>query len=283
MGWWRAFHGQAWWVRWSGKSGILALTILLVAYPYPTRLVTHMRRWQNPAALINPDSPALTPLIDDLRDRIRADLPARKKLRIVEAYVYEKLPYAWDWDTWGVADYIPTVEEALEQGQEDCDGRAVVAASILSAFGHKAEIVSDYAHVWVKTEAGETMSPGKRKSIVASDTGVRVHWRNLSDLFRATLFGWAAFPLHRELIVLVVLWLLIMAPGTSWRWHALIALLLVDALLRLRVAGRDAHNPIVWLQGLALFEAGVALFLGRIAARRARSHFPAAPRVETPA
>lgn len=240
-----------------------------------------MRRWQNPTALVNPDSAALAPLIDELRGRIPSDLPARKKLRLVEAYVYEKLPYAWDWDTWGVADYIPTVEEALEQGREDCDGRAVVAASILRAFGHKAEIVSDYAHVWVKTEAGETMSPGKRKSIVASDTGVEVHWRNLSDLFRATLFGWAVFPLHRELIVLLVLWLLLVAPGTSWRWRALIALLLADALLRLRAGGRDARDPIVWLQVLALLEAGVALVLAHVAARRAGRYSGAAQGAET--
>ncbi len=277
MGWWRTFHRQPWWVRWPVKAGVLALTILLVGYPYPSRLVTHMRRWRNPAALINPDSPALVPLIDDLRGRIADDLPVQKKLRLVEAYVYEKLPYAWDWDTWGVADYIPTVEEALEQGQEDCDGRAVVAASILRAFGHEAEIVSDYAHVWVKTEAGETMSPGKHKSIVASDAGVRVHWRNLSDLFRATLFGWAVFPLHRELIVLLVFWVLIVAPGTSWRRRGLIALLLLDALLRLRVGGRDAHNPIVWLQALALLEAGAALVVAQAAAQRA-ARPPAAAR-----
>ncbi len=280
---WRALHRGNWWIRRPVQCGVLALTILLVMYPYPGRLVTHMRRWRNPAALINPDSPALQPLLDTLRTQIPSDLPAKKKLRIIEEYVCSLLPYAWDWDTWGVADYIPTVEEALERGQEDCDGRAVVAASLLKGLGHEATIISDWAHVWVRTEVGETMNPGRQAVIVASDAGVRVQWWNPSAHLRSILYGLAVFPLYREVIVLTVLWMLIVVPGTSWRRGALIALLLLDALLRLRVGGRDPDHPIRWLLALALIEAGIALVLALVAASRAKPVSATASPPESPA
>jgi hypothetical protein len=281
MGWWRAFHKRPWWYRWSVKLAVLGLTILLVAYPYPHRLATHLLRWRNPSVLIDPDAPALEPLVNEARSLLTADQPPQKQLRIIQRYVYEKLPYAWDWETWGVADYIPTVEEALAEGREDCDGRAVIAASILRALGHEAELVSDYTHVWVKTEVGETMSPGKRQSVIATDTGVQVRWRYLTDLVRASAYGWAVFPLYRELIVVAVFWILILWPGTAWRWRGLILLLLVDALLRLRVAGRYPWDAIVWLQALAVVEVGVALCLAHVAARRARSASSDAPDADT--
>ena len=47
-------------------------------------------------------------------------------VRGVEKFVYGHVPYAWDWDTWGVADYLPSVAEVRRMGREDCDGRAVV-------------------------------------------------------------------------------------------------------------------------------------------------------------
>ena len=145
------------WYRIPIKLAILGFTVLFVCFPYPGRLVRHVTRWQSPNTLIEPNAPALEPLVAALRPQITADMEPKEVLKTVEKFVYKEISYDWDWNTWGMADYIPTVAEAIAKGREDCDGRAVVAASLLARLGYDAAIVTDFAHVWVKTEHGETM------------------------------------------------------------------------------------------------------------------------------
>jgi len=198
-----------WYLRLPIKWLLFGLTVLAVCFPYPARLASHLRHWRDPNALIDPDAAAIQPLLEELRPRLAGDLPPREVLSRVERFVYEKVPYEWDWKTWGTADYLPTVEEVFEAGKEDCDGRAVVAASILQNLGYKTELVTDFAHVWVKTDHGETMAPGRRKALTATDKGLRLDFKALTTLPRSLAYGIAVFPLVRELIVFFVLWLLL--------------------------------------------------------------------------
>lgn len=59
-------------------------------------------------------------------------------LEEIEKFVYEKNKSAWDWEVWGNVNYIPTVEEAIASGREDCDGQAIVGASMLREYGYDA-------------------------------------------------------------------------------------------------------------------------------------------------
>jgi len=255
-----------WYTRWPSKCGILALTLLVVCFPYPRTLVRHLQHVHNPNAMIEPDAPALQPLVDELRLTLGADLPPKEALKKVEDFVYRKIPYEWDWNTWGTADYLPTVQEALAMGKEDCDGQAVVAASLLRRLGFKADLVTDFAHMWVLTDVGETMSPGRRKAFVATDQGVQVQIQRsmLADIPRAVGLGIAVFPLGRELIVLGVLWLLLLRAGGGVGCGLAAAAFLVNGLLFLRIGGKLYDHPIVWRQlvGVANLAVGFVALWG---------------------
>ena len=239
------------------KWAIFALTCLTVCFPYPGRLVRHIRHWTDPNALIQPDAPALQPLVEELRPRLSGPLTPKEALRRVEHFVYERIPYEWDWNTWGTADYLPTVTEAIVMGKEDCDGRAVIAASLLRNFGFEAQLVADFTHMWVKTDRGETMAPGKRKAIVAMEDGLHFDPSALADLPKALALGVAVFPLARELIILGVLWwLLLRRVGVGSSLGSLG--LFLFGLFLLRAVGKpylDTPSWLTWL-GLAGLTAG---------------------------
>ena len=182
----------------------------------------------------------LRPLVEEVRGELKGVESGPKALKVVERFVYKKVPYAWDWDTWGVADYMPTVEEVLTAGREDCDGRAVVSASLLRNLGYEAELVSDMTHVWVKTDRGETMSPGKMPKFVSSSPeGRKINWRALTNIPRSAAYGVSVFPLIRELIVLAAIWLVSFRPGVGWKAAVLSLLLMLDGLLLLRWSSAD--------------------------------------------
>ena len=236
---WLFLNALPWYSRWPVKWLVLAVTVLLVAFPSPSRLMTHLQHWRHPDQLIEPNHPGLEPWVVDLEAQL-ADQPLAgpQALKKVERYVYDHVPYAWDWNTWGCADYLPTVSEVLEKGKEDCDGRAVVAASLLRRLGYETRLVSDFRHVWVWTEQGETMSPGKVRAIEVTDGEVKVQPGALASALRATSFGLAVFPFGRELIVVLVMWWLLRWRGGG-RAAGLVALLLMlDGLLIVRLAGR---------------------------------------------
>jgi hypothetical protein len=250
-----------WPTRWTAKTTILLLTLLIVLFPHPSLLRRHVAHWRDPGALVDPDAPELRPLLEELRPLMTSDLSPPKALRTVERFVYEKLPYAHDWETWGTADYLPTLREALTMGREDCDGRAVLAASLLCNLGFKAELVSDFAHVWVKTDKGETMGPGRKKVLVVTKEGVQVRRGALALMAKSMIYGIAVFPLHRDLIVLVVLWLLMLRPGGG-RMCAIFSLaLLINGLLFVRIGSADWWRPVLWVQWVGAANLGLALGL----------------------
>jgi len=239
-----------WIARVPAKWIVLLGTVGAVCYPYPRRLVTHWQRIQNPDALINPESPALEPLIAEVKQELTPDLTPPQVLKKIESFVYKKVPYEWDWNTWGVADYFPTVEEALSQGKEDCDGRAIVAASIMRYFGYDARLVTDFAHLWVTTSEGDVMNPGKTKAAVATGDGFQLQPGAFRQLVQPLAYGVSVFPLARELIVIGVLWWLLLGRGVS-KVRAMGSLLfLVNGLFLLRL-GSDWRHPQNTAQALA--------------------------------
>lgn len=272
----RALNKLRWPLRAPIKSALFVLTLLVVCFPYPNRLITHLRRWRDPNVLIEPGAAALEPFILELTPQVPADMAPEDILLTVQRFVYEKISYDWDWNTWGVADYVPTVTEAITQGREDCDGRAVVAASLLTHFGLQAQLVSDFAHVWVYTDFGETMGPGRRKAVVATEEGVKLRPGALIQTPNALGLGIAVFPLIRELIILVVLWVLLLRPQDGGSRNLIMLVLLVVGLMLLRAGGRQYGHPVEWLQllGLAVMLAGLSWLPVRARIKRRRASIP---------
>lgn len=253
---------RPWFIRWPVKWAIFGLVYAIVCFPYPRLAISHLRHWSDPNALIDPDAPELQPLVADLRTKWTPALSQAETLKLVESFVYKRVPYDWDWNTWGMADYLPTIEEVLRMGREDCDGRAVIAASLLRNLGIDARLVTDFAHVWVSTPHGETMGPGQIKTIEVTQEGVRIDARGLFRIPQNLAYGIAVFPLPRELILLFVFWTLLLGP-VSWP-RALVALtFLLAGLLVVRQAADIYGNSRLGLQlaGLFFFVAGLIVLL----------------------
>ena len=242
--------------RWPLKWAALVFVCFMACYPYPHLFVRHAGRWFQPNRMIDPDAAALQPLADELRHDINgADTP-RDTLRKVERYVCERVPYAYDWETWGVADYLPTVDEVMSAGREDCDGRAVVAASLMRKLGYRAELVTDFAHVWVKTDHGDYLGPRPTRALVATDRGLEIEWgwALVSTTADALGFGIAVFPVLREIVCVAVLWLILVDPRRDRGSAALGGALLAGGLLLLRADGYSPCAAARWLQLLGFVQ-----------------------------
>lgn len=252
-----------WYVRWPCKWAVFAVAYFIVCFPYPSLFVRHVRHWSSPSALIEPDAPALQPWVEEFRRTLPADSQPKEILQRVQAFVVTHVPYDWDWNTWGLVDYMPTVAEVIEKGREDCDGRAVIAASLIRNLGYDARLVTDFAHVWVATDYGETMGPGKTRTVEVTDKGMKFQWDGLVELPRATAYGVAVFPPARELILVAVAWVLLLG-GAGYARSVAALLLLVGGLFLMRHGGHNYQKPLLWaeLAGLAsLIVAFVLMFL----------------------
>gem|GEM_PF-5331601 len=120
------------------SPAILAISILFLS-PNPYRLIQQSARYINPSSLVTPLNTNIT-------------FPSREDF---ESQIYRMLPYKFDYLNWYTADYWPTPAEALRAGCEDCDGRAILACSILRGMGYHARVVVGLDHAWVEVKEGD--------------------------------------------------------------------------------------------------------------------------------
>lgn len=169
----------------------LAFSWVLVAlYPDPGVLVRSVRHIARPS--VDPEAVA------DLAARLPDD-PRR-----IEAYVLRRqIPYAYDWQSAGVPWYFPTTREALRAGGGDCESRAVVLASILTAKGIPNELRMSFDHIWVDY-------PGKRANEI-ENAGLEIAGRRDGRFFLRLPQD---FDLGREIAdQIAVYW----TPAPVWR------------------------------------------------------------------
>ena len=250
---WRRVQHWPVWLRWPVKWVIFAGVSFLVLYPRPALFVRHVQHIRQMNRLPDPADPAVGPVAARF-DAFLSGLQTEEKdprvlLAAVEAFVRREIPYSWDWQTWGVVDYLPTVSEVITKGTEDCDGRAVLAATLLRAKGIDARLVGDPRHMWVSTPQGDTMEPLGAPVFRADDRGMSIRWRKLLDA-GPIAFGVSIFPWGRQVVILVTAWLLALPLGrvksTSFarRGCPAVALgLLLAALVVTRRAGADPLSP----------------------------------------
>lgn len=244
---------RRWYVRMPVKLLIFSAVTLFVLFPSPSQFLRQVQRTRNLDAMIEPHAPELAALEEEFVERLHElklhapnrpllENPARVQYE-VERFVYERVEYAWDWDLWGVADYLPTIAEmfakaAETDGQlrEDCDGRALLAASLMRRLGYDARLESDLRHMWVRTSQGAWMGPGDATVVSSSEGGNQIAYAAALQNWPSSLsFGIAVFPLKRELIILLTAFVLLLHPRMS-RLAAVIGLiLLIQGLLFMRL------------------------------------------------
>lgn len=273
-GLWRRLHGARRRVRWPVKIGLFLLVLLVVLYPRLWLLPEHLRRSQNTNSVLDPAHPTIAYLALFVQNRL-PPAPTPEEVRVaVQEVVYTTIPYDYDWNVWGVADYLPTVDEVFKQGREDCDGRAVIAASLLRHLGHDAWLATDLGHMWVVSHApgespdtpAELMSPGPGDKTIVSDasgTHARLTFAALENGGRGLGLGIALFPLFRVVMIVAALYLLTLHPHSPWWRRIGGAVLLTAAVVLLRTWGsvtyyHPAGAVYVWL-GLMLGVAGWVL------------------------
>lgn len=245
---WRTAHMLPRRVRWPGKLLAFGFLTLLVLFPKLWLIPTTIQRVSNLEALLDPAHPDLAPLETEVVAQLAGRFDSVAVLPVVQEVVNQRIRYEWDWDNYGVMEFLPTTAEALARGREDCDGRAIVAASLLRRLGYEAWLVSDLLHMWVETPEGETMSPSVgAKTVVAGRTGqedegteTTLSLGMLLNLARGTAFGISVFPLPREIILLLGICVLAVHPRSSIRRRFFGCVLLAAALALLRYGGRDA-------------------------------------------
>jgi hypothetical protein len=235
--------------RWLAKCLFVGAVYLGVTYPRLDLLPRHFSHLLDLPALTDPTNPALQPLLLEARQELREENISDPVLVLahVERKVLEVVPYAWDWDTWGVMDYLPSVEETLGKGREDCDGRAVVACALLRGLGYDAHLTSDVQHVWVWTPYGETMSPGGPQIFrQTADGKQRFNFPVLYTLPASLGYGMAVFPLWRQLVVTLAVWLAVLHPDARPLRLAVGLALLVQGLVMVRLAAWNPYQMVHW-------------------------------------
>lgn len=258
---WRKIHGWPADPRWVLKLSLLIAGVAVILYPKPWLMVTLAQRSRALDSLIQPELQEVGELaakvqrrVDTAAARLQQEKPtSRPQLRpaefallLVEAEVYQRIKYSHDWDTWGVMEYLPTAEEALRSGREDCDGRAIVAASVLRRMGYEAWLVADMVHMWVETPTGQTMSPGSGGALLVAGvpgspkTELASRLLVLGGMARGFVYGASVFPLGRALLILALVAVLTLHPWASgWRqWAGVLTMLI--GLMCLRASGAKA-------------------------------------------
>lgn len=280
---------DAWYFRVPVKLAIFMAVTLFVLFPYPLLLRQHLQHVLNMQAMVQPDAPELAAWDDELRavretrlSKLHELLPqaptsqeTRAVQRGVEKFVYDHVKYEWDWNIWGMADYMPTVGEMFEQARnnggqmlEDCDGRAVMAASILRRMGYDAQLATDLRHVWVVTPEQELMGPGGEKTAVTTSQGTKVNVVTAATNIPISLsFGIAVFPFWRELVIAMTAVLLMAFRRASAKATAISGILVIQGLLFMRLGwlsprtvSPDVSSWPAWV-GMAHIAAGLVLLL----------------------
>ena len=122
------------------RRRVLTLIALLlfagfVLYPDPTRLLVSIKR----LVRFPVDAAAVEPIARTLPNNYQA----------VENYALATVPWANAWKVYGMPWYFPTVQQVIADRAGDCQGQALLIASILSAKGMPYTIRYSFDHVWI--------------------------------------------------------------------------------------------------------------------------------------
>jgi hypothetical protein len=195
------------------KCVILGCVLFVVLYPNPVLFVKQIQNFLDMEALIQTDFNEIDVINREIDAALSSDATWEHEFNIIQRYVYQHIRYEYDWENWGNIDFWPTAGQVWERKKEDCDGRAVLAVSILRSRGFEsAKLVGNIRHIWVDVDQQELMGPDKEQTIRSEGgkTTITLPSRNL--ILNAAALHIANFPGIRNLIMFLTLLLLCYHP-----------------------------------------------------------------------
>ena len=215
--------------RWLVKSGIFVLFAVGVLFPNPVLFGRQIYRYLHIETLMQADFPGMSTINAELDRGLPANASPQAEFLAVQEYVYRHIRYEYDWDNWGNLDYWPSAAQVWERQREDCDGRAILAASILRARGfHSATLMGNLHHIWVKVDQAELMEPDRESNLKRVGQKTVIQWPSLRMLLSSLAFYVEVFPTTRNVLLLWMGLALCYHPRTNWL--TFINLILVGSL-----------------------------------------------------
>jgi len=217
------------------KIILVIIFSIFIFYPNPIKLIEQCITYTNPENLIQPKFKGIDTINAQIDSLLPLEYTREQELKTVERFVYTHIQYRYDWDLWLNADYWPSAEKVWEKGYEDCDGRAVLAASILRSRGFEdVQIVGNTVHVWVKTKQAELMGPDAEKIIEYEDGQATINLPSWRLVIKSFAFSCHIFPYARIILLIFIILAIFMFPIKNYKqWISLCLLSAVGYVLLL--------------------------------------------------
>ncbi|MCC6740424.1 MAG: hypothetical protein IT452_15375 [Planctomycetia bacterium] len=214
------------------RAVALPLGLLALLFSHPGRALHELRTLRDPNALIAPDDPAVAHLSGEIDAAMPGDLDRRAQVAWIGAFVERRIAYAHDWDQWWNVDYWPTPSETVASGREDCDGIAVLTASVLKHRGFEPRIEASYEHVWVAVDDDRILNPDTETNFDGE------HWSLPGPALILSWFRYSltSFPVWRW--ATLVLWVFLVARWPNRRRFAVEGAVSCTALLLAALGAR---------------------------------------------
>jgi Transglutaminase-like superfamily len=174
--------------------GLGSLWLLLVCYPNPWVFCRNFLRY------------ARFPVDPTVIRRVPFRVP--RQPAAIEQAVLRNVRYEYDWRQYGVPWYVPTAAEVAASGRGDCESRAVLLASLLTARGVPYRVRASLVHIWVEYP-GKPANPDENAAIalMRREGGrYRFQWPSLvrwrEDLATQREALWDAMPPARRSLLM---------------------------------------------------------------------------------
>ncbi|MBN1561352.1 hypothetical protein JW998_13950 [candidate division KSB1 bacterium] len=214
MALWHWLSRRSFSVRMILKTLIFSFVFIFVTFPNPVLTFKQVNAYLHTEALFDTDLElaAINAKIDSL---LPADYTLQDEYKTIIQFVYQRIPYKFDWDNWGNSEYWPSASETWRRGYEDCDGRAIVAVAIFRSRGYDANIVGSMKHLWIKVGDQELMGPDREKIMVMDQGRKKMQMPSFVYMLEAMAMQLYYYPIFRMILILLTFLILLYHPAAN--------------------------------------------------------------------
>ncbi len=191
--------------RWALKLVLGVTFLLIIIFPRPVLFFRQISRYTHPERLIDPDFQGIHAINSQL-DSLQKEHPDQDELKLIQYYIYSKIEYVYDWDQWHNSDYWASPAETWQTRQEDCDGQAILAVSIMQSRGYDtAQLGINLLHIWAKFDTIQMMDAMQEENIRKEAGKVKLRLPSVKLFLQASAYLLGHFPATRLLLILFII------------------------------------------------------------------------------